>query len=327
MMPDADLPSVASAGGGLAGLREDAEAARAYAKAGRAESTRRVYASDWRRWIAWCASRGVQPLPADPAAVALFCAHEAASGIAPPTITRRLSAIGAAHQAAGHPPPQLAVGGGAISAVMGGIRRSRGAAPSKKAAANSNVVRDLLRVCTGDDLRAMRARALILVGMAGAFRRSELVAIRVEDLQRDAEGIRVVIWRSKVDQEGEGAIVAIPHGDRLRPVASLDAWLTAAGVTNGYLFRRLSRSGRVTDDPMSSHAVGRLVQAAAAAAGYDPKAFGGHSLRAGFVTSAARAGASVWKIREVTRHKSLEVLGGYVRDAQVYRDHAGSGFL
>ena len=181
--------------------------------------------------------------------------------------------------------------------------------------------------CSGEKLRAARARAVLAIGFAGAFRRSELVALRVEDIRRDAEGIRVVIRRSKADQEGEGATVAIPHGDRLRPVAALDAWLSAARVAEGFVFRRIGRAGQVTDEPMSDRAVARLVQVAGMAAGYDPMRYGGHSLREGFITSAARADASIFKIQEISRHRSLEVLAGYVRDAQVYRDHAGSGFL
>jgi integrase len=269
----------------------------------------------------------VQPLPADPGVVARFCADEAEAGRAPSTITRRLAAIGWAHKRAGHTPPQRADGSGAIAEVMAGIRRLRAAAPTQKAAADADVLRDMLRACTGEKLRAVRARAVLAIGFAGAFRRSELVALRVEDIRRDAEGIRVVIRRSKADQEGEGATVAIPHGDRLRPVAALDAWLAAARVAEGFVFRRIGRAGQVTDEPMSDRAVARLVQAVARAAGYDPALFGGHSLRAGFITSAARMGASIFKIQEISRHRSLQVLAGYVRDAQVYRDHAGSGFL
>ena len=316
-----------AAGGIPAELHEEADAARGYAAASRATSTRLIYDADWKRFQTWCAARGVPPLPADPVAVARFCAGEAEAGRAPATITRRLAAIGWAHKRAGHKPPQRADGAGAIAEVMAGIRRSRAAPPAQKAAADADMLRDMLRVCTGDRLRVVRARAVLAIGFAGAFRRSELVALRVEDIRRDAEGIRVVIRRSKADQEGEGAVVAIPHGDRLRPVAALDAWLAAGRVAEGFVFRRIRRAGQVTDEPMSDRAVARLVQAVAKAAGYDPALFGGHSLRAGFITSAARTGASIFKIQEISRHRSLQVLAGYVRDAQVYRDHAGSGFL
>ena len=112
-----------------------------------------------------------------------------------------------------------------------------------------------------------------------------------------------------------------------RAPSTITRRLAAARVADGFVFRRIGRAGQVTDEPMSDRAVARLVQAAAKAAGHDPALFGGHSLRAGFITSAARTGASIFKIQEISRHRSPQVLAGYVRDAQVYRDHAGSGFL
>ncbi|CAH2606109.1 Site-specific integrase (plasmid) [Rhodovastum atsumiense] len=326
-----DIVPVTGGGGSHAGevvgLDANAAAARDYAHASRAASTRRLYATDWARFQDWCAARGVPPLPAAPELVALFIAAEADTGIAPPTITRRLAAIAWAHQLAGQVAPQRAPGGEVIREVMSGIRRSRGAPPARKAAADDGVLRDMLRAIEGDGLREVRARAVLAIGFAAALRRAELVAIRAEDVLRDADGVRLTIRRSKTDQEGRGEIVAIPNGERLRPVALLDAWLAAATVTDGFLFRRLDAAERVTDSPMSDRAVGRLVQASAAAAGYNPRRFGGHSLRAGFITSAARGGASIFKIQEVSRHRSVQVLAGYVRDAQLYRDHAGSGFL
>ena len=167
--------------GSPAALGQEADAARGYAAASRAASTRLIYDADWHRFQTWCAARGEPPLPADPVAVAQFCAGEAEAGRAPSTITRRLAAIGWAHKLAGHTPPQRADGGGAIAEVMAGIRRSRAAPPAQKAAADADVLRDMLRACSGEKLRAVRARAVLAIGFAGAFRRSELVALRVED--------------------------------------------------------------------------------------------------------------------------------------------------
>jgi integrase len=302
-------------------------AARRYAEASRAVSTRRAYASDWRRFDAWCLTRGLDPLPADPRVVAIFLSAEAEAGAAPPTIGRRLAAIGWMHRRAGLQPPQAREGAAAITEVLAGIRRSHGIAPTKKHAADADVLRDILRCISGDDLRSVRDRALLAFGMAGAFRRSELVALRLSDLERVPEGLRVTIQRSKTDQDGAGATIAIPEGTRLRPAARLDVWITQAGLADGFLFRRLTPAGLVTPSPMSDRAVARLVQARAAAAGYPPEEFAGHSLRAGFLTAAARTGASVFKMREVSRHKSMQVLADYVRDAELFRDHAGSGFL
>ncbi len=220
----------------------------------------------------------------------------------------------------------------------------------------------LLWSITGDSLAALRDRALIAFGMALAARRSELVGLDMADLAWEPKGCRVTIRRSKTDQESEGAVVAVPEGRRLTPLAHLRTWLAAAGITEGAVFRPLWKGGgrqgssgeavgkptggggrhgwagpadgepttlhrRVRDARLSDHAVARIVQARAAAAGLDPAHYAGHSLRAGFVTAAARAGADVWKIQQVSRHKSMQVLSGYVRDARLFDDHAGEPFL
>lgn len=283
---------------------DEIDTARRYA-ASRAPSTRRAYASDCRRFDAWCLRRGVEPLPADPRVVAVFLSAEAEAGAAPLTVGRRLAAIGWMHKKAGLLPPQSREGAAAITEVLAGIRRSHRVAPAKKHAADADVLRDMLKSLAGADLRSVRDRALLAFGMAGAFRRSELVALRLTDVSFVPEGLRVTIVRSKTDQDGAGVVIAIPEGRRLRPKALLKAWITDGGIVDGFLFRRLSAGGVVTPLPMSDRAVARLVQRRAEAAGYAGDAFAGHSLRAGFLTAAARAGASVFKMREVSRHKSM----------------------
>ena len=233
--------------------------------------------------------RGATPLPADPRLVVVFLAAEAARGCAPSTIGRRLAAIGHAHLQHGHLPPQRAAGAAPLLEVLAGIRRSHGRPPARKQAADADVLRDLLRATPGDDLRSVRDRALLAIGMAGAFRRSELVALQLDQLTREARGLRVRFGQTKADQEGQGEEIAIPEGRRIRPVQLLDAWLAQGAITGGAVFRRL-KGGLATPDPMSDRAVARVVQARAAAAGYDPARFAGHSLRAGFITAGARAG-------------------------------------
>ena len=325
-VPDAADPAVA----GLPSLAHaEIATARRYADASRAASTQRAYASDWLRFSAWCLDRSLETLPADPRAVAVFLSAEAQAGSAPPTIGRRLAAIGWMHRRAGLQPPQAREGAAALLEVMAGIRRSHGIAPVWKHAADADVLRDVLRAIVGDDLRSVRDRALLAFGMAGAFRRSELVALRLSDVEWVKEGLRVTIRRSKTDQDAAGATIAIPEGRRLRPKALLDAWLEQGGITDGFLFRRLTArpAGVASASPMSGRAVARLVQLRVAQAGYAASDFAGHSLRAGFLTAAARSGASVFKMREVSRHKSMQVLADYVRDAELFQDHAGEGFL
>ncbi|NPD69782.1 site-specific integrase (plasmid) [Lichenicola cladoniae] len=307
-------------------IQAELAAAASYAEVARAASTRSAYAQDWRVFVTWCVARTLEPLPADPRAVAVFLASEAARGCAPMTIGRRLAAIGHVHRQHGLQPPQGREGAAAIVEVMAGIRRSHGKPPARKSAADADVMRDLLRAIVGDDIRSVRDRALLAIGMAGAFRRSELVALQVAQITREARGLRVQFGRTKTDQDGSGQVIAIPYGRRIRPVQLLEAWLAQTGISEGFVFRKL-KGGAATDQPMSDRAVARVVQARVAAAGYDPTLFAGHSLRAGFITSGARAGASIFKLKEVSRHISTDVLAGYVRDAQIFEGHAGEGFL
>jgi integrase len=279
-------------------------------------------------FAAWCLAHGHAALPAHPAVVAGYLAAEAARGGSPSWVQLQLAAIGWVHRRAGHQPPQQTAHGAIIAEILAGIRREHGRPPARKAAADADVVRDILHHIRGDGLRAVRDRALVAFGMASCLRRSELVALRRADIVRVPAGVRVTIRRAKGDQEGQGAEIAVPEGRRLYPVRHLEAWLAAAGIADGWLFRRLSNDGqRVTAAPMSDRAVARVVQQRVAAAGLDPAAYAGHSLRAGFLTAAARAGASIFDMQRQSRHKSVQVLSGYVRSARLFEDHAGKDFL
>ena len=329
-MPQSRPPAPRPEPPALAPVISDSEidAARGYVEASRAASTRRAYDGDWRRFSTWCQARDAPPLPADPALVAVYLSALAVAGKAPPSIGRALAAIAHTHKRAGCIPPHRAEGGMVITEALAGIRRRRITPPDRKAPADADFLSVLLDSIGGDGLAAVRDRALLVLGMALAARRSELVALDVEDLAWSEQGLRVIIRRSKTDQEGGGAVVAVPEGKHLTPLAHLRAWLEAAGLTTGPVFRPLWKGGkRVRDARLSGHAVARILQARVLAAGLDPARYAGHSLRAGFVTAAARAGADVWKIQQVSRHKSMQVLSGYVRDARLFDDHAGDTFL
>ena len=158
------------------------------------------------------------------------------------------------------------------------------------------------------------------------------MALQVSDLEEVPDGYRVTIRRSKTDQTGQGHEIVIPRGLRIRPVAAVQTWLQAASIEDGYLFRAIlfraiHRGGHVRAWGLPGHAVAKIVKQYALAAGLDPAEFSGHSLRAGFVTSAAETGASVLKIQETSRHKSVDMLAGYVRRVELFKDHAGAGFL
>ena len=153
------------------------------------------------------------------------------------------------------------------------------------------------------------------------------MALNIEDLEETTEGLLVRIRRSKTDQEGAGDFVSIPHGSRLRPVAGVKAWLQEAGITEGAIFRSIKKGGSVTLERLSDRSVAQLVKRRAEAAGFDPSLFSGHSLRAGFVTSALHHGADILRVMDVTRHREVSTLKTYDRRAKAFKQHAGEAFL
>jgi site-specific recombinase XerD len=310
---DAALPGALGADLGRAGQ---------YARADKAAATRRAYRTDFAIFEAWCVERGAA-LPASPATVAAFLAAEASRRVKPSTIGRRIAAIRYAHKLAGHPTP---TDDEHVKATVRGIRRSLGTAPTKKTPATAERIVAMAPIA-GHRLSELRDRALLLLGFAGALRRSELVALDIEDIAEVPEGLRVTIRRGKTDQEAKGAVIAIVRGAIACPVAAFKAWITAAGIMAGPLFRPIAKGERVQPARLTDRSVANIIKAHAERAGLDPASFSGHSLRSGFLTSAASRGASIFKMMDVSRHRSVDTLRGYVRDAELFKDHAGTGLL
>jgi len=320
----------------LTGITPDDEArVRKYVARASAASTVRAYRSDWQLFNAWCAARGYRPLPATPEVTSAYLAEIADIGtsfsagrpLAKASIERRLAAIVFVHRAAGLEPPTTQAGAATLTTMMRGIRNAKRAnKPGSKRPADADVLRDIIRGITGDTMLDLRDRALLTMGMMGAFRRSELVGIRIEDVTPHPRGLSVTIPYSKTDQDGKGHSVAILEGRRIEPARHYHAWIEAAGLSEGRVFRRLTPHGRVTDTALSEQSVALVVKKRAAVVGYDPTLFAGHSLRAGFLTEAGRAGATLFKMKEHSRHKSIEMLSAYVRDEEAFRNHAAEGF-
>jgi site-specific recombinase XerD len=300
----------------------DAEQARNYANAEKATATRKAYGADFLIFRAWCEERQLDAVPASPAAIAAFLAHEASRNVKASTIGRRVAAIRYAHKLAGLDTP---TDDERVKATVRGIRRTLGTAKSKKAPATAERLL-AMAANTGAGLKGLRDRALLLLGFAGAFRRSELVALDVSDVEETPDGMKVTIRRSKTDQEGAGQVIAIPFGKIACPIAGLKEWIAVAGIQSGAIFRSVNRHGRV-GERLTDQSVSDIVKEHAARLRLDPNQFAGHSLRAGFLTSAASRGASIFKMMDVSRHRSVDTLRGYVRDAELFKDHAGAGLL
>ena len=314
---------IADAGALSATLGPELSQAAGYARAEKAAATRRAYRSDFELFRTWCERKQVSALPARPETVAAFLAAEATRGSRSSTIGRRMAAIRYAHKLAGHEPPTNSE---AVKATLRGIRRTSGSAPARKAPATAEKILAMVTM-TEDGQKGLRDRALLLLGFGGAFRRSELVALDIADLEFCSGGLRVAIRKSKTDQEGQGAIIAIAKGSIACPIEATRRWIEAAGINDGPLFRPVGRSGRIVNRRLSDRAVADIVKLYARKVGLQAADFSGHSLRSGFLTSAARHGASIFKMMDVSRHKSVDTLRGYVRDAELFRDHAGTGLL
>jgi len=295
--------------------------ARQFAANSKAVNTIRAYESDWQHFTVWCTTHNLPCMPASPGSVALYITDLTnASKVS--TISRRLAAISKVHQAAGHESP-CAMKHAVLKETLDGIKRTMGVAQAGKVALLTNDLRSLM-ASIPDSLIGKRDAALLLLGFAGGFRRSELVALTVADLEFCEDGARVTLRRSKTDQTGQGRVVGIPFGSnpQLCPIRTLRHWLTAADISEGPLFRGVDRHGNVATAALSDQMVARVLKQYCAVAGFDAAVFGAHSLRAGMATQAAINGASERSIMKQTGHKSTAMVRRYIRDSEVFRDNA-----
>lgn len=292
---------------------------REFIRASKAESTLRGYRSDWRHFCAWCEAQSVHTLPANPETVASYIA-ECAAHLKVGSVQRRLNAIAEAHKAVGLDTPTHT---GIVQNTMKGIRRTLGTAPTQKAATLIDDVRAMVDAA-GAGIIGARDRALILLGFAGAFRRSELVALDVEDCVFGKDGLVVILRRSKTDQQGTGRKIGIPYGSNpdTCPVRTMQAWMEQAGIAAGPVFRSINRHGHMQPGRLSGIDVARIVKKLALRAGLDAAKYAGHSLRAGHATSAAIAGASERSIMNQTGHRSVQMVRRYIRDGNLFRENS-----
>jgi site-specific recombinase XerD len=295
--------------------------ARAAGYAGRAlsDNTRRAYESDWRAFCVWCEAGGISPLPAAPVVVAGHLASLAPS-LGRSGLRRRLAAIAHQHRQAGH---AWETRHPAIAATMRGILATHGKPVRPAAALTSAEVKRLLASC-GTDTAGLRDQALLLVGFAGALRRSELVGIDREHLRFTAEGMTVFLPRSKRDQEGEGATIGIPRGlnPLSCPVRAVEAWLRRTRIEWGPVFRRISPGGAL-EDRLSPQGVWKILRRRAAMARLtvdETERLSPHGLRAGFITEAYLKGALDEQVMHHTRQRSIATTQGYRRRARITQD-------
>jgi integrase len=318
----------------------------------RAASTWKGQGDDWRHFTAWCALEGRESLPASVDTVKAYLHamvrergywtrvgpdrrpewRELPKGYSKGTIGRRLGTIRQRHEDADLPSPTAHP---VVKRVWEGLRRTMGdegrGAPRKVRAATGDVVLRMLATLDVDSVIGARDAALLTIGFCGGFRRSELAGIDIEHVEETADGLSILLPRSKTDQEGLGRTVGIPYvPGPACPVRAWQRWINLAGITSGPAFRSVDRHGNVSarrrEDgslaPLTDKAIALVIKRAAEAAGLDPRLFSGHSLRRGLATDAARGGATEVAIQRVTGHKSVVVLRGYYEEGNRFREHA-----
>ena len=322
-------------------LEELSRRAAVYATRARGIGTRRAYRSAWRQYATWCAALGREPLGADPDTIAMFVVRLADAGLAVSSIRVALAAIRTAHLLAGRSidlrHPRLAM-------VLDGVTRSKGVRPRRQAApAVPRLLRLMIAARPAPALPlGARERAMLLLGFGAALRRSELAGLRLGDVEHVPDkGLLLAIGRSKTDQHGKGQRVAVwanPTDPPLCPAASLDAWLahrrtapdldwtaSTSARADRPLFCAVTKTGRVTGEPLSDKAVVRLIKQAAADAGLDWEKFSGHSLRRGLLTAGADNQAQLADLMRQSRHRSALSVLGYIEPADLWRNNVTEG--
>jgi len=312
----------------------------AYARKAAAPATLRAYRSDWQHYKKWCAECGFEPTPSSPETVGAYLASLAETK-APTTIRRRLAAIAKMHKFNNWPWNSSDLH---IQDRLKGVLREHGRPVKRAAAITMPILRKLLDTCDFS-ARGARDRALILIGFAGALRRSELVGLTVKDVTVDAKGIRIRIMRSKTDKAGEGTEIGIPRGKHPETcaVAAYERWRTVADRKTGPVFFRISSANRVRGprdekggrshssvsvqkpkkqgfdtQPLTAQSVSDILVRRAAMAGVVIEGFdrfSAHSLRVGFITAAYEKGVRDEDIMKHSRHKDLRTMRGYVERA------------
>ena len=303
------------------------EAVRAFAAADRADNTRRAYAADWRDFSTWCSLQGEEQLPASPSTLAKYLAAKAGE-LRVSTLARRLAAVRSVHRAHDLAAPDSAD----LRRTWSGIKRRLGRPPRKK---KPLLTEQLLRLVaqTESSPRGARDRAVLLVGLASALRRSELAALELDgpnagpvQLVFVEEGVEIHLERSKGDQEGRGRIVPIPWGSTdLCPVSALMDWIAQSLISTGAVFRPIDRWGQVGASAITPKTVATIVKTYCKAAGLDPRLFAGHSLRSGHITQAIMAGVPADVVQRQSGHKRLETMLGYVQIADRFKHTSARG--
>ncbi|MGI6092645.1 MAG: tyrosine-type recombinase/integrase [Veillonellaceae bacterium] len=288
----------------------------------KADNTLRAYESDWLDFYDWCSHHNLQSLPAEPETIINYI-NDLADHAKANTISRRLSAISENHKAAGYVDDNPCRGG-LVRNALDAIKREKGTMQRGKAPILMEDLQNIVSFFDSTDIAGIRDKALLLTGFMGAFRRSELVKIDIEDLTFTREGVIILVEKSKGDQEGQGEQVAIPYSSdpNICAVTALKYWIHSAFLDSGPLFRPVNKYKQVRDRRLSNQSVALIVKKYAALAGFNADNFAGHSLRRGFATTAAQYDVDERSIMQQTRHKSEKMVRRYIEQGNLFKNNA-----
>ena len=279
-------------------------------KNSKADNTLRAYKSDFQDFSTFCSKNGFSSLPTQPKIVALYITNLSKSSKLS-TLKRRIASLSVIHKLKGH---YLDTKHPIIMENLHGIKRTLGSRQTAKKPILINDLKLIIKAIGEEKKNNLRNKALILIGFAGGFRRSELVEIRNEDIEFVAEGIKILIKRSKTDQSGEGVIKAIPYFDNKEfcPVIALKEYIKSKDDP--------SKEGKIFN--ISDKSVALIIKKYAQIAGLESSRYAGHSLRSGFATTAAEFGAEERNIMAMTGHKTTQMVRRYIQDANLFKNNA-----
>ena len=292
-------------------------------KSSKADNTLRAYKSDFKDFGGFCAKHGFDSLPTEPKVVSLYLTHLSKNSKIS-TLRRRLVSIGMVHKLKGH---YLDTKHPIIIENLLGIKRVKGSYQKGKKPILINHLKSIINVIDEqkiDEIKKARDKALLLVGFAGGFRRTELISIDHEDLEFVTEGVKIIIKRSKTDQFGEGMTKGIPYfsNQKYCPVNNLKKWLELSNIKSGPIFRRFAKGSVLTNWRLTDQSVVLIIKIYLNLAGIENKNYSGHSLRSGFATVAAESGADERSIMTMTGHKTTQMVRRYIREANIFKNNA-----
>jgi len=293
-------------------------------KNSKAKNTIRAYKSDFRDFGLFCAQNGFKSIPSEPKIVSLYLTKLSTIDVKMSTIKRRLVSIGIIHRLKGH---YLDTKHPSIVENLMGIKRRKGSIQKGKKPLLINNLTKLINVIDNqniNEIKILRDRTIILIGFSGGFRRNEITSLDYEDLDFVKEGMKINIKRSKTDQFGEGSVKGLPYFDNKKycPVISSQKWIKISNIRSGPLFRRFNKGLNLSENRLTDQTVALLIKKYLNLSGIDSNNYSGHSLRSGFATSAAEAGAEERSIMAMTGHKSTEMVRRYIKDASLFKNNA-----